>query len=83
MMRASIFARSGDDGRALDARAAMTPSLLARLRADPQPAAIAAKMAGVTDELNRNDTGKPVANRTESDRPTIWTNLIASLEKHV
>jgi hypothetical protein len=48
--------------------------------ADPQPAAIAAKMAGVTDELNRNDTGKPVQTEQKAIVDDLDT-LIASLEK--
>jgi hypothetical protein len=48
--------------------------------ADPAPEAIAAKMAGVTDELHKNQIGKPV----QSEQKTIVSELdtlIASLEK--
>ncbi len=47
---------------------------------DPTAAAIAGKMAGVTDELNRNDTGKPV----QTEQKAIVSDLdalIAKLEK--
>jgi hypothetical protein len=50
------------------------------LAGDPSASGIAAKMAGVTDELNRNDTGKPV----QTEQKVIVQNLdtlIASLEK--
>jgi len=49
------------------------------LRAEP-PAAIAGKMAGVTDQLNRNETGKVV----QTEQKAIVRDLdalIASLEK--
>ena len=52
----------------------------ARLWGEPPAAAIAAKMAGVTDELNRNETGKPV----QTEQKAIVSDLdelIASLEK--
>ena len=48
--------------------------------ADPPAVAIATKMATVTDELNRNVTGKPV----QTEQKTIVKDLdelIASLEK--
>ena len=48
--------------------------------ADPPPAAIATKMADVTDELNRKETGKTV----QTEQKTIVNDLdklIASLEK--
>lgn len=48
--------------------------------ADPPAAAIATKMADVTDELNRKETGKPV----QTEQTTIVNDLdklIASLEK--
>jgi hypothetical protein len=47
---------------------------------DPTPEGIASKMAGVTDELNRNDTGKPV----QTEQKVIVSDLdtlIAKLEK--
>jgi len=48
--------------------------------ADPPAVAIATKMAGVTDELNRNVTGKPV--QTEQKKiVNDLDELIASLEK--
>jgi hypothetical protein len=46
------------------------------------PVAIATKMAGVTDELNRNETGKPV----QTEQKVIVRDLdelIASLEKNL
>ena len=48
--------------------------------AEPPAAPIAAKMAGVTDELNRKETGKPV----QTEQKAIVSDLdklIASLEK--
>ena len=48
--------------------------------AEPPAEAIAAKMAGVTDELNRSETGKPV----QTEQKAIVRDLdalIASLEK--
>jgi hypothetical protein len=50
--------------------------------ADASAAEIATKMAGVTDELNRNDTGKPV----QTEQKVIVQDLdalIASLEKEI
>ncbi len=47
---------------------------------EPPPEAIAAKMAGVTDELHRNEIGKPV----QTEQTAIVRDLdalIASLEK--
>jgi hypothetical protein len=49
-------------------------------RAEPPAAAIADKMAGVTDQLNRTETGKPV----QAEQKAIVNDLdqlIASLEK--
>jgi len=48
--------------------------------ADTPAAPIAAKMAGVTDELNRNDTGKPVQTEQKAIVSDLDT-LIAKLEK--
>ena len=48
--------------------------------AEPPAAAIAAKMAGVTDELNRNETGKPVQTEQKAIVRDL-DELIASLEK--
>ncbi len=50
------------------------------LRAEPPAEAITAKMAGVTDELNRKETGKPV----QTEQKVILgelDKLISSLEK--
>lgn len=47
---------------------------------DPTAAEIAGKMAGVTDELNRNDTGKPVQTVQKAIVSDLDT-LIAKLEK--
>jgi hypothetical protein len=47
---------------------------------EPPAAAIAAKMAGVTDELNRNETGKPVQTEQKAIVREL-DDLIASLEK--
>jgi len=50
--------------------------------AEPPAAAIAAKMAGVTDELNRKVTGKPVQTEQQAIVRDL-DELIASLEKQV
>jgi hypothetical protein len=50
------------------------------LAGDPTAAEIATKMAGVTDELNRNDTGKPVQTEQKVIVADLDT-LIAKLEK--
>ncbi len=47
---------------------------------DPVPAAIAEKMAGVTDRLDRNETGKPVQTEQKAIVRDL-DQLIASLEK--
>jgi len=47
---------------------------------EPPAEAIAAKMAGVTDELNRNETGKPVQTEQKAIVRDL-DELIASLEK--
>jgi len=69
------------DIRTLGATALMACLLPPALGADPPPAAaIATKMASVTDELNRNETGPPV----QAEQKTIVRDLdelIASLEK--
>ena len=48
--------------------------------AEPTAEAIAGKMAGVTDELNRNETGKPVQTEQKAIVRDL-DELIASLEK--
>jgi hypothetical protein len=48
--------------------------------AEPPAVAIAAKMAGVTDELNRKETGKPVQTEQKAIVKDL-DDLIASLEK--
>jgi hypothetical protein len=48
--------------------------------AEPPAVAIAAKMAGVTDELNRKETGKPVQTEQMAIVKDL-DDLIASLEK--
>ena len=50
------------------------------LAGDPPAAAIATKMAGVTDELNRKETGKPVQTEQKAIVREL-DELIASLEK--
>ena len=47
---------------------------------DPPAAAIATKMSGVTDELNRKETGKPVQTEQKAIVRDL-DELIASLEK--
>lgn len=64
----------------LFAAALMSFSLQTAFGADPPAAAIAGKMAGVTDELHRVETGKPV----QTEQTAIVRDLdalIASLEK--
>ena len=64
----------------LIAAALMSFSLQPAFGGEPPAAAIAAKMAGVTDELNRIQTGKPV----QTEQKAIVSDLdelIASLEK--
>jgi hypothetical protein len=64
----------------LAAAALMTCWLRPAVAAEPSAAAIATKMAGVTDELNRKETGKPV----QTEQKAIVGDLdalIASLEK--
>jgi hypothetical protein len=66
--------------RILGATAFMSLLLQPAFGAEPPAAAIAAKMAGVTDELNRNETGKPV----QTEQKAIVNDLdelIAKLEK--
>jgi hypothetical protein len=66
--------------RILGATALMSLLLQPAFGAEPPAAAIAAKMAGVTDELNRNETGKPV----QTEQKAIVNDLdelIAKLEK--
>jgi hypothetical protein len=50
------------------------------LGAEPPPGAIADKMAGVTDQLNRNETGKPVQTEQKAIVRDL-DELIAALEK--
>src|SRR5262249_44013444 len=65
--------------RVLGALALLCP-LQAALAADPPAAAIATKMATVTDELNRTVTGKPVQDQQKVIVRDL-DELIASLEK--
>jgi len=68
------------DLRILGAAALMSCLTQPSFAADPPAAAIAMKMAVVTDELNRTETGKPV----QAEQKTIvreLDDLIASLEK--
>jgi hypothetical protein len=68
------------DLRILGATALMSCLLPPAFGADPPAAAIASKMAGVTDELNKKETGSPV----QSEQKAIVRDLdalIASLEK--
>jgi len=61
--------------------AALLPCLLQpAIAADPPAAAIATKMANVTDELNRTVTGKPVQEQQKAIVRDL-DDLIASLEK--
>jgi hypothetical protein len=64
----------------LVATALMSFSLQPVIRAEPPAAPIAAKMAGVTDELNRIETGKPVQTEQKAIVRDL-DELIASLEK--
>jgi hypothetical protein len=70
------------DLRILSACAMALMSCLLRpaFGADPPAAAIATKMAGVTDDLNRNETGKPVQTVQKAIVNDL-DELIASLEK--
>jgi hypothetical protein len=64
----------------LSATALMSFLLQPAFAAEPPAAAITAKMADVTDELNRKETGKPV----QTEQKAIVSDLdklIASLEK--
>lgn len=66
--------------RTLGTTALVSCLLTPALAADPPAAAIATKMADVTDELNRKETGRTV----QSEQKTIVRDLdalIASLEK--
>ena len=69
------------DIRTLGATALLSCLLQPAFGADPTPAAaIATKMASVTDDLNRNETGPPV----QAEQKVIVRDLdelIASLEK--
>ncbi len=60
--------------------AALMSYLLHPAFGEPPAAPIAAKMAGVTDELNRNETGKPVQTEQKAIVHDL-DELIASLEK--
>ncbi|HZW30680.1 MAG TPA: hypothetical protein VFF52_08245, partial [Isosphaeraceae bacterium] len=64
----------------LIATALMTVLLQPAFGADPPAAAITEKMAGVTDELNRKETGKPVQTE-QKEIVNDLDKLIASLEK--
>jgi hypothetical protein len=66
--------------RILGAATLLSLSLLPAFGDEPPTAVIAAKMAGVTDELNRNETGKQV----QTEQKAIVNDLdelIAKLEK--
>ncbi len=66
--------------RILGATALMSLLFQPAFGAEPPAEAIAAKMAGVTDELNRSETGKPV----QTEQKAIVRDLdalIASLER--
>ncbi len=62
------------------ASALMSCLLPPAFAADPPAAAIALKMANVTDELNRTETGKPVQTEQKAIIQDL-DELIASLEK--
>ncbi len=64
----------------LFATALLAFSLQPAFGGDPPAAAIATKMAGVTDELNRKETGKPVQTEQKAIVGELDA-LIASLEK--
>jgi hypothetical protein len=64
----------------LVAAAVMSFLLQPAIAADPPAAAIATKMADVTDELNRKETGKPVQTEQKAIVSEL-DKLIASLEK--
>src|SRR5215213_578743 len=66
--------------RILGAAALMSCLIRPAFAADPPAAAIAVKMAGVTDELNRTVTGKPVQDEQKAIVRDL-DELIASLEK--
>jgi hypothetical protein len=66
--------------RILGATALMSCLLQPAFAADPPAAAIAMKMANVTDELNRTETGKPVQTEQKAIVQDL-DELIASLEK--
>jgi hypothetical protein len=66
--------------RMLGATALMAGLLQPAFGADPPTAAIATKMASVTDELNRNVTGKPVQTEQKAIVRDL-DELIAQLEK--
>jgi hypothetical protein len=66
--------------RILGATAVMTLLIQPAFGDEAPAAAIAAKMAGVTDELNRNETGKPVQTEQKAIVRDL-DELIASLEK--
>lgn len=66
--------------RILGASALMSCLLPPAFAADPPAAAIALKMANVTDELNRTETGKPVQTEQKAIIQDL-DELIASLEK--
>ena len=68
------------DLRILGATALMSCLLRPAFAADPPAAAIATKMTGVTDDLNRNETGKPVQTEQKAIVRDL-DELIASLEK--
>src|ERR1700719_828917 len=64
----------------LGAAAVMTLLIQPAFRDEAPAAAIAAKMAGVTDELNRAETGKPVQTEQKAIVRDL-DELIAKLEK--
>lgn len=66
--------------RILGAAALMSCLVPSSFGAEPPAAAIAVKMASVTDELNRNLTGKPVQTEQKAIVRDL-DELIASLEK--
>jgi hypothetical protein len=68
------------DLRILGATALMSCLLQPAFGAEPPAAAIATKMAAVTDDLNRNETGKPVQTEQKAIVRDL-DELIASLEK--
>src|SRR4051794_37309227 len=68
------------DLRILCATALVSCLLRPAFAAEPPAAAIATKMAVVTDDLNRNETGKPVQTVQKAIVHDL-DELIASLEK--